>query len=121
MSKEIAKYGVVHYLQKIDKRVKKEIYDPVSYDQWKMLRDLEPTKFINDYDFHVQSKKEQFELEVERKKNCELESKCKHYSLHPADIEKTKQTIKDIEANPRFVKWYHEEFIKKVLNQNKDE
>jgi len=116
MSKEIAKIGVVHYLQKIDKRVKKEIYDPVSYEQWKMLRELEPTKFINDYDFYVQSKKEQFELEVERKKNVGLVFACKYYSLHPEEIEKTKQTIKDIEANPRFVRWYHKDTIHVILN-----
>jgi len=116
MSKEIAKYGVVYYLQKIDKEVKKEVYDPVSYEQWKLLRDLEPTKFRNDYDFYVQSKKEQFESEVERRKNCELELKSIHYSLHQADIEKTKQTIKDIQSNPRFDSWYHEDTIHAILN-----
>jgi hypothetical protein len=116
MSKEITKYGVVNYFQKIDKEVKIEIYDPVSYDQWKMLRGLEPSKFRNDYNWYVQSKKEQFESEVERKKNCELEVKCKHYSLHPAEIEETKQTIKDIESNPRFVKWCNEDTIHAILN-----
>jgi hypothetical protein len=111
MSNEILKYGVVYYLQKIDKKISKQQYEPVSYEQWKMLRELEPTKFRNDYDWYVQSKKEQFDQEVEIRKNCGLELMTKHYSLHPKDIDKTKQSIRDIQSNERFEKWCTDEHI----------
>jgi hypothetical protein len=116
MSKEILKYGVVHYLQKIDKNVSEQEYDPVSYEQWKLLRDLEPTKFIFDYDFYVKVKKEQFENEIERRKECEFELMCFGYSLHPADIDKTKQSIKDIQSSERFEKWYSGDVVESILN-----
>ena len=98
MSREILKYGVVYYLQKIDKNESEQRYEPVSYENWKMLRDLEPTKFINDYEWYVKSKKEQFEQQVERRKNCELEMMSKHYSLHPSDIDKTYHVDRDWET-----------------------
>ena len=116
MSKEILQYGVVFYLRKIDKNVNKQQYEPVSYEQWKMLRDLEPTKFINDYDWYVRSKKEQFESEVERRKNCELELMSYHYNLHPACIDKTKQSIVDIQSNERFENWFNRDMIESILN-----
>jgi hypothetical protein len=116
MSKEISRYGIVHYLQKIDKNVSEQKYEPVSYEQWKMLRELEPTKFIFDYDFYVEVKKEQFENEIERRKNCEFEVMGYHYSLHPADIDKTKQTIKDIQSSERFEKWYRGDLVESILN-----
>lgn len=116
MSKEILKYGIVYYLQKIDKNVSEQIYEPISYEMWKMLRDLEPTKFRGDYDWYVRSKKEQFENEIERRKNCELELMSKSYSLHPSDIDKTKQSIKDIQSSERFVKWYGEDVVETILN-----
>lgn len=119
MSKEISKYGVIYYLQKIDKIVSEQRYEPVSYEHWKMLRDLEPTKFDNDYNFYVELKKEQYESEVERRKNCESELVSKHYSLHPADIDKTKQTIKEIGSNERFVKWADDELVESILNDVK--
>ena len=56
MTKEILKYGVLYYLQKIDKNVSEQRYEPVSYEYWKMLRDLEPTKFGGDYDFYIRLK-----------------------------------------------------------------
>ena len=115
-NKEILKYGVVYYFQKIDKNVSGQIYEPVSYEMWKMLRDLEPTKFRSDYDWYVRSKKEQFENEIERRKNCELELMSKRYSLHPADIDKTKQTIRDIQTHERFVNWCNEDVIETILN-----
>ena len=116
MSKEILKYGVIYYLQKIDKNVSEQIYEPVSYEHWKMLRDLEPTKFSDDYDFYVRLKKEQYESEVERRKNCELELRCKHYTLHPADIDKTKESFRDIQSNERFESWYNKELVETILN-----
>lgn len=106
MSEEILKCGNLYYLQKIDKNVSEQMYEPVSYEHWKMLRDLEPSKFLNDYDFYVKSKKEQFELDLERRSDCELVLNCQNYSLHPGDINRTKQVIKDIQSNERFVKWY---------------
>ena len=117
MSKEILKYGTLHYLQKIYKNVSEQRYEPVSCEQWKMLRELEPTKFRNDYDFYTKSKKEQYESEVERRKNCTIEVIGKHYSLHPADIDKTKQSIRDIQSNELFEKWYpNEDVIESILN-----
>lgn len=116
MSKEISKYGIVHYLQKIDKNVSEQIYEPVSYEMWKMLRDLEPTKFRGDYDWYVRSKKEQFENEIERRKNCEFELMAYRYSLHPSDIDKTKQSIKDIQSSERFERWYGEDVAETILN-----
>jgi len=117
MSKEmLKKYGVLYYLQKMDKRISEQLYEPISYEQWKLLRELEPTKFRNDYGWYVQSKKEQFELEVERRKNCEFEIMSKHYSLHPSDIDKTKQSIRDIQSNERFEKWYNEGVVEAILN-----
>jgi len=117
MSKEISKYGVIYYLQKIDKNVSEQRYEPVSYEYWKMLRDLEPTKFGGDYDFYIRLKKEQYESEVERRKNCESELVSKHYSFfHPDDIDKTKQTIKEIRSNERFVKWADDELVESILN-----
>ena len=117
MSKEILKYGLLHYVQKIDKNVSEQRYEPVSYEYWKMLRELEPTKFENDYDFYIKLKKEQYESEVERRKNCTFELHSKHYSLHPSDIDKTKQSIRDIQSNELFEKWYDsEDVIESILN-----
>jgi len=116
MNKEILKYGVVYYLQKVDKNVSEQEYDPVSYEQWKMLRDLEPTKFRLDYDWYVKSKKEQFESEIERRKKCEFEFMTYSYSLHPADIDKTKQSIKDIQSSERFERWHWGDFVESILN-----
>jgi len=116
MSKEILKYGVLYYLQKIDKNVSEQRYEPVSYEYWKMLRDLEPTKFGGDYDFYIRLKKEQYESEVERKKNCTFELASTSYTLHPADINKTKESIREIQSNERFVKWVDHESAEAVLN-----
>tara|TARA_R110000737_G_scaffold325769_1_gene339251 strand:+ start:904 stop:1260 length:357 start_codon:yes stop_codon:yes gene_type:complete len=117
MSKEILKYGLLHYLQKIDKNVSEQRYEPVSYEYWKRLRELEPTKLGNDYDFYTKLKKEQYESEIERRKNCEFELHSKHYSLHPSDIDKTKQSIRDIQSNELFETWYNsEDVIESILN-----
>ena len=117
MSKEILKYGTLHYLQRIDKNVSQQRYEPVSYEQWKMLRELEPTKLGDDYGFYTKLKKEQYESEVERRKNCTIEFLNKHYSLHPSDIDKTKQSIRDIQSNELFEKWYNnEDVIESILN-----
>jgi hypothetical protein len=117
MSKEILKHGVIYYLQKIDKNVSEQIYEPVSYEHWKMLRDLEPTKFSDDYDFYVRLKKEQYESGVERRKNCEFDLHSKHYSLHPSDIDKTKQSIRDIQSNELFETWYDNgDVVESILN-----
>ncbi len=100
----------------VDKNVSEQIYEPVSYEHWKMLRDLEPSKMLGDYDSYVRLKKEQYESEVERRKNCELELRCKHYTLHPADIDKTKESFRDIQSNERFESWYNKELVETILN-----
>jgi len=116
MNKEIQKVGNLFYLEKIDKNVSKQTYEPVSYEQWKMLRELEPTKFILDYDYYVKLKKEQYDAEVERRKYCEFEYKGLTYNLHQSSIEDTKRLINDIKSGYRFEKWYNPELVESVLN-----
>jgi hypothetical protein len=47
-NKEILKYGVVYYFQKIDKNVSEQRYEPVSYEMWKMLRAVYTKKSLGD-------------------------------------------------------------------------
>jgi hypothetical protein len=116
MNKEIQKVGNLFYLEKIDKNVSKQTYEPVSYEQWKMLRELEPAKFILDYVYYVKLKKEQYDAEVERRKYCEFECKGLTYNLHQSSIEDTKRLINDIKSGDRFEKWYNPELVESILN-----
>ena len=58
---------------------------------------------------------------IYQRKNCELELMSIHYSLHPRYIDKTKQSIRDIQTHERFENWCNEDVIETILNQNKDE
>ena len=117
MSKQdILKYGNLYYLEKIDKVVKPQQYEPVSYENWKLLRELEPTKFRDDYDTYVRLKEKQFNDEVERRKNVELELKVLTYSLRDDDIESTKENIKNTQKQDRFEKWVNDELVKSILD-----
>lgn len=114
---QILKIGTLHYLRKIDKNVKEETYEPVSFENWKMLRDLEPGKFGLDYEEYCSLKKEQYNTEVERRKNCECEMIGYMYNLYPSEIEKTKKQIIEITSKDNFYNWLSEqEIVDKVLN-----
>tara|TARA_R110000772_G_scaffold57747_5_gene130666 strand:- start:6155 stop:6505 length:351 start_codon:yes stop_codon:yes gene_type:complete len=110
-------FGVLYYFEHIDKNVNPEIYDPVSYEQWKMLRELEPTKFRNGYDFYVTSKKEQFDSEVERRKSCSLEIKTVHFDLTYQNLKGTQKTLTKIQENILFDKWSDKELVNKILKR----
>lgn len=116
MTKEILKYGSLSYLRKMDINVNYQTYDPVSYEQWKMLRDLEPSKFFSDYDTYVKSKKQQYMAEVEHRKRGGFEFKSVTYSLHSASIDATKQLIREIQSDELFVEWYDNELVTAILN-----
>ena len=116
MNKEIPIVGNLFYLEKIDKNVNKQMYEPVSYEQWKMLRELEPTKFIVGYDYYIKLKKEQYDAEVKRKEECVLELKDFLYNLDPSRIDNTKMLINEIQSGDRFEKWYNPELVEAILN-----
>jgi hypothetical protein len=99
---QINKLGILFYLNKVEKTVNPETYEPVSKESWKMLRDLEPGKFGLSYDSYVQLKKEQFDSEIERRKKSDYELISYHYNLY--DIIKTKQKINEIKSDPLFYK-----------------
>jgi hypothetical protein len=110
------KRGNLFYFKKINKTVPIDQYDPVSYEQWKMLRELEPTKFRNTYAFYVKSRQEQYEAEVEKRKDVLFELLGFTYSLYERDLAKTKQQIIEIESDPFFDKWHNEEIKNIILN-----
>jgi hypothetical protein len=101
----ILQTGVLYYFDRPDPKVNPEMYEPVSYENWKMLRELEPTKFTLDYDGYIQLKKEQFEREVEERKNVTFYLKSVLYSTRPEMIEQTRKSIRKIIENPFFDKW----------------
>lgn len=103
-------------LRKYQKKISPYLYDPVSYEQWKMLRELESTKFIVDYEFYVKLKMEQYNNEVERRKTATLELVGYMYNLHPTCIIKTKEQIRNIESDPLFEKWQNDEIKEQILN-----
>lgn len=109
------KRGTLFYFNKVDKNVRLDQYDPVSYEHWKMLRELEPTKFRLGYEAYVESKKVQFEEEVERRKNVDLELVSMYYNLHTDSIIKTKEFILNAQNDPFFDKWIKPELVKEIL------
>lgn len=112
---QIQKIGTLHYLRKIDKNVKEENYEPVSLENFRLLRDLEPGKFGLDYENYCALKKEQYNREVEQRKNCDYEMIGYRYNLY--DVEKTKKEIMEIISDDNFDKWLSEqELVDKVLN-----
>jgi hypothetical protein len=111
---ETPKTGVLYYFEKPDLNVNPQMYEPVSYENWKMLRELEPTKFVLDYPGYVELKKEQFDKEVENRKNTSLYLKSVYYSFYPEMIADTKKAIKRIVDSPFFQKWVTEDYEKIV-------
>lgn len=111
------KYGILHYFNHVDKDVKLDQYDPVSYDQWKMLRDLEPTKFRGTYDEYVSIKKAQYDAEVLNRTKVKFTLEGFYYSTREvADKVIAKLEIEKIEANPLFNKWVYEADINELKN-----
>ena len=116
MKDNILKQGVIYYLLKVDKNVNPKNYEPCSFEQWKMLRDLEPSKFGNDYDFYVKLKEDQFKQEQERRENCSLDLHSVMYSLYDSDIDSTRDNINKIESNILFKEWVKPETIEIIKN-----
>lgn len=114
---QAADFGILYYFENIDKNPNPEIYDPVSYEQWKMLRELEPTKFRKGYDYYVASKKEQFNREVEKRKNCSLELKNVHFDLTLHKLKGTQNTLIKIQENVLFDKWIEKEIVESILKR----
>ena len=81
--KDLTKIGNLFYFKKIDKNINPDLYVPISYEYWKMLRGWEPSKFTLDYEHYIQLKKEQYNNEVEHRKYIKFEIRCYMYNLHP--------------------------------------
>jgi hypothetical protein len=108
--------GVIYYLR-TPKPIIDEQYEPVSFEQWKMLRELEPTKFRLSYDDYVQTKKEQHEAMIESRKNASYELVSIAYSLDNRDIENTQTRIRDIVESDYFVKWIGDEEVNDIIQE----
>jgi hypothetical protein len=106
--------GILYYLSEVDQNVSEEMYEPVSFETWKMLRELEPTKFTVPYNSYVLMKKEQFEREVESRKKSTIELKSLHYTTHPSSIGDTQKAIRKVIDSPLFVKWFNDRDIELV-------
>jgi hypothetical protein len=113
LNKQIASQGVIFYLRTPEKIVA-ETYEPVSREQWKMVRDLEPTKFSASYDGYVELKRQAHESMIEQRRNCSLELTSIYYSLHERDIEKTKNRLIEIQSADYFKEWVGEGTTEKV-------
>jgi hypothetical protein len=114
---ENLKYGFLHYFNHVDKDVKLDQYDPVSYDQWKMLRDLEPTKFRGTYNQYVLNKREQYNAEVIIRAKVSLTLESFYFTTtNVEDRVITQVNIEKIEANPLFDKWVNEADINELKN-----
>jgi hypothetical protein len=110
-------YGILHYFKTINKYVNPQMYEPVSFENWKMLRELEPGKFSGGYEFYIKSKEEQYEVEVERRRNCEIELCSVHYNIDKNNLEDTKKNLKIIEGDILFEKWVNKELANKIINK----
>ena len=105
----ILKTGVLYYFDRPDPDVSQEMYEPVSYENWKLLRELEPTKFTLDYKGYCQLKLEQYTKEVEDRKKTAFYLKSVFYSVHPEMIENTRKSLRKIIESPFFEKWVRTE------------
>jgi len=117
---KILSLGNLFYLKKYDE-IKDETYEPVSKEYWKILRDLEPSKFGLTYSDYIELKREQHEKEINNRKKSSLELMTYTYSLNPIMLENTKKTIKEIQSNELFERWVTEkEIIDYILNYEHD-
>jgi hypothetical protein len=116
---EIRSWGFLYYLLKKDENAEfiENKYEPISFEYWKMLRSLEPTKIANDYEYYVKLKEEQHLKEEERRKNCTHELNYVFYNLCSVDyLEKTRQSITEVQLSDRFEKWIDNELVQNILN-----
>lgn len=111
---ELLHKGVIWYLQ-IPKPESKQLYEPVSYEHWKMLRDLEPTKFRNDYFTYVKIKEEAYNVMLKNKKESSFELLNYFYDINYHSIEGTKKAIQTISEDSFFEKWLNKELVEQIL------
>jgi hypothetical protein len=97
--------GTIYYTKKPNPNVDEKYYEPVSFESWKMLRDLEPSKFGLPYEDYVELKRNQFEEEKKRRSTVSLELCSVFYSLRPEMIESTRKSIEKIKSDPFFNQW----------------
>ena len=109
------KMGFVHYFRRKPKVIESD-YEPMSFDLWKMFRDLEPSKFGLNYETYIRIKKEQYETKLESQKNVTLELVAFRYDLNEFELPHTKKEIGKIETDPLFEKWVQMEKIKEISN-----
>jgi hypothetical protein len=108
--------GVIYYLRTA-KPILDETYEPVSFENWKMLRELEPTKFQLTYDEYVQSKKGQHEVMIESRRNAQHELVSIAYSLDERDIENTQTRIRAVVESDDFVEWLGDEEVNNIIQE----
>ena len=118
---KVGVYGVIYYLTDVDKNVSPDLYDPVSYEQWKLLRELEPGKITNNYESYVELKREQYEGEVESRKNCNHILNTISYNLKDNQLEDTKRRLMIVQEDPLFNKWLAQDVVDYILNKERDE
>jgi len=97
--------GTIYYTKKPNPNVDEKYYEPVSFESWKMLRDLGPSKFGLPYEDYVELKRNQFEEEKKRRGTVSLELCSVFYSLRPEMIESTTKSIEKIKSDPFFNQW----------------
>lgn len=101
----IQEVGTIYYTKKPNPHVDEKFYEPVSFESWKMLRDLEPSKFGLPYEEYVEIKRTQFEAEKEKRKNTAFELQSVFYSIRPEMIESTRKALSKIKNDPFFNRW----------------
>jgi hypothetical protein len=110
---------VIYYLEQIDKNIPKDKYKPVSYDQWLMLKELEPSKFGFSYKDYIKIKKEQFNQETEQLKDATLRLQSIMLAIdirNPKSIQTAKDKIKEIESGNFFDSWPNKQEVDSILN-----
>lgn len=103
--------GNLPYLVKVDKNVNYEMYEPMSYDNWKLFRDLSPGKMGSTYKEYCDLKRKSYTDEIERRKDIEYELKMFQYDTNFTSLNKTKKAILEIENSDLFKEWCGETTI----------
>jgi len=107
----------LYYLAKIDKRISADKYKPASYDQWVMLKELDPTKFLFDYNDYIKLKQKEYDEEVEFLKSQDLKLEFFMITIdirQPESIEKAKSKILEIESGEFFKNWVNKEVVNDI-------
>ncbi len=113
---------LVYYQLKVEKIPNGQMYDPVSYENWKMLRELQPTKFKIPYNEYVELRNEEFLEEVERRKLVDFEIKTIYYKLTHEGIMEVKERMLNIQSSKNFNKWLmSDESVQLILNYGNNE